>query len=187
MKLFPVIMLTVLLVAVVNLCQPGPVFQFSGCRERPVVNVPVNLRQINWLRGKEGSCCWASFITAANWQQQYALANWARGHCGGGESPESLAAKLDDHGVKFAWTYGSGDTRFLAKAIAGRRAVMVAIDGGEHMVDLVSYDALWACLVDNNHPHDNIWMPRVEFDHEWIAAGSWAVVPIYTPVPPLSH
>jgi hypothetical protein len=163
------------------------------CTERPICNVPVKLRQLNWLGNqREGSCSWASLITALNWCGEYEKAQNVKARQGNGESPESLAVGMSQLGVKYAWTVGKDDVAFLEQALAGRRAVMVAIDEGDgsdnecHMVVLAHLDATSACLIDNNRPSVDRWMSREEFLDEWLETGSWAVVPLYSPVPPLA-
>lgn len=159
--------------------------------ERPTVNVPVALRQANWLGSKrEGCCTFASLCTALNWCGHYKDAAYIRSHCGNGQSPASLAETMAGANIRFAWTVGDRNVEFLEQALAGRRAVMVAIyanpnDGDCHMTDLVHLDATSACIIDNNHPTENKWMTRDEFLETWYETGSWAVVPLEgAPAPP---
>lgn len=163
------------------------------CAERPVVNVPVAFRQLNWLGSqREGSCSWASLVTSLNWCGEYDKAKLVRSQEGNGESPTSLASNMTRLGVKYAWTVGQDDIAFLEQALASRRAVMVAIDEDDanddecHMVVLAHLDGSTACLIDNNDPSEDRWMSRQEFLQEWVDTGSWAVVPLYSPVPPLA-
>jgi hypothetical protein len=163
--------------------------------ERPTVNVPSALRQSNWLDSRRhGSCALASLCTACNWEGREDISQTIRSHCGGGQSPQSLANLMVRNDIRFAWTIGDDDLEFLETALDGRRAVMVAIDldpdtGECHMVDLVHYrrNEAWACLIDNNHPTENRWVKREVFEKDWMRTGSWAVVPLYTPAPPLAN
>jgi hypothetical protein len=162
--------------------------------ERPTVNVPVQLRQANWLGPhREGCCTFASLCTALNWCGQYRDAQNIRQHYGDGQSPDSLARNMAKANLRFAWTVGDNNVAFLEQALAGRRAVMVAIDADPttselHMVDLVHLDSRNACLIDNNRPSEYVWVSRDAFLRNWEFSGSWAVVPLVgAPAPPLSN
>lgn len=164
----------------------------SMSSERPTVNVPVALRQANWLGSKrEGCCTLASLCTALNWCGCYKDAAYVRSHFGNGQSPQSLAQLMASANIRFAWTVGDKDVDFLEQALAGRRAVMVAVfadpvSGDCHMLNLTQLDATSACLIDNNSPRDNKWMSREQFLKTWFETGSWAVVPLEgAPAPPL--
>ena len=73
-------------------------------KERPVVNVPVALRQSNWLgSNREGSCVHASMISLFRWQGRYRTADYWRKTYGNGEWPEDMAAKFDREGIRYAY------------------------------------------------------------------------------------
>lgn len=157
--------------------------------EYPTVNPPYSLRQWNY---SGGSCSYASVITLLKWQGKYSLARTLRRYCHGGTNPEVLAAAIDRHGVRFAETVGRRDVAFLRWACQTRRGAAIAIygEGGNpytarHMICLVHLDSKWAGLLDNNDPRKVTWMPANQFIRHWIASGSWAVVPVYSPDPPL--
>lgn len=153
--------------------------------ERPIVNVPLVMRQENWLGSqREGSCVWASTISLLRWQGQPKLANWIRKNIGNGSWPEDFMARADKAGLRYAMTT-TGDVRFLEWACKTRRGAGVTVMGGVHMVDLVHLDAQWACLLDNNAPSKFIWVSRNKFLAEWKASYGWAVTPVYTPAAPM--
>lgn len=173
----------------------------APCTERPTVNIPPALRQPNWAirwewvkddKGRrvlvpDGSCTHAAMVDLFYWQGKPELAAWWRRNNAGGEwsSGTSLAAKLNRAGVRFAYTAGKKDIKFLEWACNTRRGCGVAIEGGAHMVVLVHLDSKWAALLDSNDIRGFIWVPREQFIEEWINSESWAVTPVYSPAPPL--
>jgi len=157
---------------------------FKG--EYPTVNLPLSLRQSNWLGPMgQGSCVHATMTSLFRWQGQMKLAEYWRTHNGDGEWDVDLAAKFDRAGVKYAYTSQKGDVRFLEWACSTRRGCGVTVMGGRHMVALVHFDAKWAGILDNNQTQGIIWVPRATFVAEWLNSHSWAVTPVYTPAPPL--
>jgi hypothetical protein len=167
---------------------------FMGGTERPVANVPVALRQINWLGPHgSGSCAWASLATDLNWEGEYALAKRIRATHGDGVSVKSLCAGLTAEHIPFAWSSGKGDVAFLEAALAGRRGVLCGVnfehpvDDANHMVVLSHLDAQSAALIDPNYPSRDRWMTREEFLSLWSSTGSIAFVPLYSPTNPLAH
>ena len=156
--------------------------------EYPTVNLPVALRQGNWQGNEgEGSCVHASMISLFRWQGRYAMADHWRRAYGNGEWPQGLAAKMDREGVRFAYTAGRNDVRFLEWACRTRRGCGVTVLGGRHMVCLVHFDEKWAGILDNNDPSRIQWIPRRTFLAEWFNSNSWAVAPVYAPAPPLPY
>jgi hypothetical protein len=149
--------------------------------ERPIVNIPLALREQNW---GGGSCVWASTIPLLRWQGQNELADKVRKTYSGGEYPEDHNAKMEKLGIKYAYTT-KGDVSFLEWALKTRRGAGVTVMGGAHMVDLVALDDKYACLLDNNHIENFIWVPRETFLAEWKSSYGWAVTPVYSPAAPL--
>ncbi|MHB9044397.1 MAG: hypothetical protein ACYC35_00505 [Pirellulales bacterium] len=170
---------------VIDLGEPNMGNPPAAKTEYPAVNLPVSLRQSNWLGSKsEGSCVHATMITLLRWQGRYNTAdNWRRNQ-GNGEWPEDLAAKFDKAGVRYAYTT-QGDPEFLEWACLTRRGCGVTVMGGKHMVALVHFDAEWAGILDNNDINKITWVPRDTFVTEWQNSNGWAVTPVYTPAPPL--
>lgn len=161
---------------------------FGG--ELPQVNVPVQLRQENYTRG--GSCAFASMITLLRWQGRTELADWMRKHYAEGTYAEHYDYLMDKAGVKFASTWGRQDVELLRWACKTRRGACIGIYGADndphkvlHMVNLVHLDDKYAGILDNNSTEKIIWMDANVFVDYWIKCGSWAVVPLYSPAPPL--
>jgi hypothetical protein len=155
----------------------------------PQVNPPIPLRQKNY---DGGSCSYASTITLLRWQGQYAIANYVRARCTGGTNPEVLAAALDECNVRYAMTVHKRDVAFLQWACDTRRGACVGVygEGGSaynarHMLNVVHMDAKWVGILDNNYTREILWIPRDKFLAHWFASGSWALVPVYSPAPPL--
>jgi len=154
-------------------------------KERPAVNLPLSLRQHNWIGNRgEGSCVWASTITLLRWQGRYQMADWIRQHYGNGEVPDDWAEKMDRAGIRYAYVT-NGDVRFLEWCIRTRRGAAVTVLGGAHCVNLVHLDGTWAALIDNNAPMNPIWIPRKRFIAEWKASYGWALTVVYAPSAPL--
>ena len=153
--------------------------------ERPTVNVPLALRQANWLGSyRQGSCVHATMISLFRWQGRLGMAeHWLKAY-GDGEDPSGLAAKFAHEGVRYAYVT-DGDVHFLEWACRTRRGCGITIKGGAHMVALVHLDTKWAALLDNNDVSKFIWVPRETLIAEWKASYGWAVSPVYTPAAPL--
>lgn len=160
--------------------------------EYPTVNLPVSLRQRNWIGNQgEGSCVHATIVNLFRWQGRYAMANYWRRTYGNGEVADkswdarsNLAEKFDREGVRYAYTT-RGDLRFLQWACETRRGCGVTVMGGRHMVALVHFDDKWAGILDTNNIKRITWVPRETFVAEWQNSNGWAVTPVYAPAPPL--
>lgn len=154
-------------------------------KERPTVNLPLALRQSNWLGSRRmGSCTWASMISLLRWQGCGKVADWMRQNYGDGEGADGMAQKLDRAGIRYAYVT-NGDVKFLEWACRTRRGCGITVMGGVHMVTLVHLDAKWAGILDNNSVGNYIWVPRETLIAEWKASHGWAVTPIYAPAAPL--
>jgi hypothetical protein len=155
-------------------------------RERPTVNLERAFRQSNWKGSQnEGSCVHASMISLFRWQGREDLATKWRATYENGEWYDELAAKFDKEGIRYAYTFGKKDVKFLEWACNTRRGCGVTVRGGAHMVTLVYLDNKQAGILDNNSVDKIKWMPRQTFLSEWYNSRSWAVTPVYTPPPPL--
>lgn len=153
--------------------------------ERPTVNLPLALRQSNWIGNqREGSCVHATMISLLRWQGRYNTADYWRRTYGNGEEPDDLAAKLDREKVRYAYVT-NGDVKFLEWACRTRRGCGITVMGGAHMVALVHLDSQWAAILNNNNVSRFIWVPRATLIAEWKASYGWAVTPVYTPAAPL--
>lgn len=167
---------------------------FAGCEgpssrgivsERPTVNLPAAARQSNW-RGvyRQGSCVHATMISLFRWQNRDKTADYWRQTYSDGETPGGLAAKFDRANIRYAYTI-NGDVDFLTWACRTRRGCGITVLGGAHMVALVYLDNNWAAILDNNDVSTFHWVPRARLIAEWKASNGWAVVPVYSPTPPL--
>lgn len=162
-----------------------PPRQVVVTEERPRVNPPQGIRQQNWRGSKgQGSCVWASTVTLLRWQGQYEAAEYVRRNYGNGQNSRSFAEGANAMGLQYAMTT-NGDVSFLEWAIRTRRGAAVTVMGGRHMLNLIHLDERQACLLDNNNPSKDIWIPRETFLAEWRASGAWALSPVYAPTPPL--
>jgi len=179
------IVLTAMLLAMVVGCESPGIFPMPASRERPAVNLPLEMRQRNWQGAQgQGSCTWATMVSLLRWQGRYYTADWVRRSCGDGEWPGDMAERLDQAHVRYAYVT-NGDVRFLEWACRTRRGCGITVKGGQHMVALVHLDAKWAALLDNNAVEKYIWVPRETLIAEWKASYGWAIAPIYTPAAPL--
>jgi hypothetical protein len=153
--------------------------------ERPTVNIPLRLRQSNWIgNGAEGSCVHATMIGLMRWQGRSDLASVWRRKYADGEWPAGLVEKFDRERIRYAYTCG-GDVRFLEWAVRTRRGCGITVLGGEHMVALVHLDGKWAGLLDCNDVGKVRWVPRERLVAEWKASYGWAVTVVYSPSAPL--
>ena len=179
-----------LILLMVGLCVGTPSATTSATprvapeKERPTVNLPVDMRQTNWTQGS-GRCVHATTISLFRWQGRYDMADHWRKTYGGSEYPTDMAAKLDKEGVRYAYTAGENDVKFLEWAIRTRRGCGVTVMGGAHFVTLVELTDTEACIMDNNSVQKYQWQPREKFLSEWKSSNSWALCILYTPAAPL--
>lgn len=180
------IVLTVLLLATAAGCDPQPfVVKPAIKQERPTVNLPLSMRQTNWLGNRgEGSCVWASTISLLRWQGRYRTADWVRSNYGDGEWPDDHVAKLERAGIRYTFVT-NGDVKFLEWCCRTRRGAGVTVMGGAHCVNLVFLDDRWACVLDNNDVQRYHWVRRETFLAEWRASYGWGFTVVYSPTPPL--
>lgn len=155
--------------------------------ERPVVNLPLTLRQSNWIGvANQGSCVYATMVSLLRWQGRYKTAEDIRQTCGDGANDTKLANVLDQKGIRYAFT-NSGDVRFLEWSIRTRRGVGVAVPGrrSSHFVALVHLDSKDAIILDNNSIERYEVIPREIFLTQWRQQGGWVFSVVYTPAAPL--
>ena len=147
--------------------------------EHPVMNLPVAARCRNYAGG---SCVIASTISLLRWQGLDELAERFRRLYSGGQSADSLHAKLDANHLRYAFTT-RGDVRFLEWAIRTRRGAGITFYP-MHFVNLVDLTPTHVVLLDNNCVERYITLPRREFEDRWRAYGGWATTVVYAPAPP---
>jgi hypothetical protein len=163
-----------------------------GRCEVPTVNLPLDLRQANWVgESGEGSCVHAAIVNLLRWQQEYAEADhWHDTYANGEYADDSwnygdnLARKFNSEGVPYAYTV-EGDVKFLEWAISTRRGAGITVKGGRHMVVLVYLDNEKAGLLDSNDVSHVIYVDRDRLIAEWQNSHGWAVTTLYSPAPPL--
>jgi hypothetical protein len=165
----------------------GP--DISGRRyntETPVANLPISLRQRNWLSPSgQGSCTHATIVSALRWQcRPHSADNWRATHSGG-ETPQSLGAQLDAEGIRYTETLNKTDVAFLEQATLTRRGCLVTVMGGRHAVFLAGLDDQFAYLIDNNAPDELQIVERQTFIAEWQNSFSWGLCLLYSPASPL--
>ena len=153
----------------------------SAFEEHPVMNLPSAARCRNYAGG---SCVIASTVSLLRWQGLDELAERFRRLYSGGQSSDSLHAKLDAHDLRYACTT-RGDVRFLEWAIRTRRGAGITFYP-MHFVNLVDLTPTHAVLLDNNHTERYITLPRREFEARWRAYGGWATTLVYAPAPPVA-
>lgn len=177
-----VLAIVILLICTFSVQQPITVAQ--AAIERPVVNLPIALRQSNWSSGGQGCCVWATTVSLLNWQGRERTAERLRQMADGGAEPEGFAQRLDSLGIRYAYVT-NGDVKFLEWAMRTRRGCGVVISGGSHFVCLVHLDSKWACLLDNNSVQKYRWVPRESFIAEWQSSYGWGLSVLYGPSAPL--
>lgn len=164
-----------------------PALNATSTTERPTVNLPASMRQENWLgRRGQGSCVWASTISLLNWQGRYKTATLIRKTYGDGAGPDDWSPAMDKIGVRYCFTTG-GDIAFLDWSLRTRRGAAVVVNGGRHMVNLVSLDDKVAGLLNNNDVDHIQYVSRETFLAEWIASGGWAFSVLYSPHAPMTN
>lgn len=166
-------------------CVSGPIGTYVNW-ERPQVNVPIALRQKNWIGSRgQGSCAHASMVTALRWQGQPAMADWWKRKHGNGAGYESLDRDLTNAGIRYAATCDQQDVSFLEWSVETRRGCVVAINGYTHAVFLAHMDDQHVGLIDNNQIGRVVWVDRETFLRDWYESRSLAIAVVYTPAPPL--
>lgn len=152
--------------------------------EHPVMNLPIALRQQNWVAASgDGSCVWASLVMALRWQHRDQEAAHLRATYSGGASKYHTAKC----GIRLAETFNERDVGFLEWAVRTRRGACVAIQGAEHMVCIVDMTEDRVAILDNNDPNNIHWRWRKEFLADWFKSASWAITPLGPPPPPLLY
>lgn len=172
---------------------------FSGCDELqpqvralpvaaaevPPMNLPVQLRQRNWLGPqREGSCVHASLVTTFRWCNQFNLGERWRATYGDGEWDSRLRDRLDAAGVDYVFTVKS-DPRFLDAVSLSRRGAILwwkpshccTFAGWVRGADGRQY----AAIIDNNHPEKIEFTEREQFVRLWSGYGGFALTPVSQP------
>lgn len=153
--------------------------------ERPTVNLPVALRQPNWIgRNGTGSCVWATLTSLLRWQGRYQTADYLKAKYGDGEWADRFADRLTTEGIRFVQTT-DGDMSLIDWACETRRGCGAVVMGGKHMISVVHADATTIGILDPNDVNHIQYVPRESFEAEFKNSGGWAFAVVYAPAPPL--
>lgn len=174
----------VILLICLGQSQVGQPITVVHTTERPIVNLPVALRQTNWSSGGQGCCVWATTVSLLNWQGRERTAERLRRVADGGAEPEGFAQRLDSLGIRYAYTT-AGDVKFLEWALRTRRGCGVTVMGGAHFAALVHLDSKVAILLDNNSVEKYKVVTREAFLAEWKSSYGWGLAVLYGPAAPL--
>lgn len=160
--------------------------------ERPIVNLPQELRLRNWAPYGQGSCVHASTAMLCNWLDRQDLGTLWRASYHSGEWIGGLTEKLAAHGLEWVATTDPADVDFLDWACRTRRGCIVTVMQARHAVLLVHIDDERAGILDNNSPRRIRWCSREAFLREWRSGRDsqgrvvcWAVSLVSAPPPRL--
>lgn len=147
--------------------------------EVPTCNLPLPLRQHNWVsRNGEGSCVYASLINHVRWLNLPELADHVRNTYSGGEYETRLIKHLDDMNVDYSYTR-KADPRFLDWCDQERRGAILwwkpyhccTFCGWVTKADGRQY----AVILDNNREEDFELTEREQFIRLWAGYGGFAL------------
>lgn len=159
----------------------------------PSLNLPVELRQRNWVsteaatRG-QGSCVFASMVSHARWLNQFDLADEIRATYSGGEYDTRLRQKLDGlkskyPGLEYSFTT-KADPRFLDWCDAERRGCIMWWKPYHCCTFcgwVVRNGKQYAVMLDNNRPEAFELTEREQFIRLWAGYGGFALCLMYDP------
>lgn len=151
----------------------------------PAVNLPVSLRQTNWMGSGEGSCAVASLISHVNWQNAEEKGRTIRRTYGGGQTARSLKSICSKERLPIA-TEENGDVEFLKWASRTRRGAVVWYFPS-HAVTFCGFGTkngdTVAVLLDNNRTKTPLAIPVNDFVKGWRSFGGFALTVLGPPVP----
>lgn len=146
--------------------------------EAPAVNLPLALRQSNWVSANgEGSCVHASLTSHLRWQNELALAEiWRRSHSGG-EYDSRLRERLDAAKVPYAFTR-EGNPAFLDWCSQTRRGAVLWWKPS-HCCTFLGWvqkdQTQFAAILDNNNTRQFELTERSQFLRLWAGYGGFAL------------
>ena len=158
--------------------------------ERPPMNLPVSMRQRNWLGNKaEGSCVHASIVSLLRWHHQERLAAWWRGMYGNGEHEYGIERKLTAAGIPYASTH-KGEKWFLDECSRTRHGAIIWWKPG-HCCTFCGWirgedGRIYAVVLDNNYPERLELTEQSQFLRLWNGFGGFALtlnIPPASPIP----
>lgn len=169
--------------------------------EVPPSNLPLPLRQKNWVDSRgSGSCVIASSVYHFRWMGQPEIANHFRKSYAGGQTDTSIKAKWKAAGIPFACTgdksydrsatMAYGDPDFLEWASDTRRGAIIWYFDS-HCVNFCGYSKIdgqeFALLCDNNRIDKFIRIPKQQFLKNWRGYGGFACTALLPPAPCLPY
>jgi len=154
-----------------------------------VVDVAVQLRQENWSPYGEGSCAWASTVTALRAHSLGQTADWVRANFHSGASILDIEDMLEICNVPYTLCDGDDMTydecvEWMEWAMRNRHVCGIGYYWA-HAVNIVGLTDEYAVLLDNNAIGRYIYVPRDEFFQQWYYQyGGCAWTFVNSPIPP---
>jgi hypothetical protein len=169
--------------------QPNPPVLVDAAppAEVPVAcNLPVSMRQTNWLYSGEGSCAVASLCSHVNWQNDVATAKRLRANYGGGQTATSVQNICRAEKLSYRYTTES-DPMFLEWASRTRRGAIIWFYPA-HCVTFCGFTTgengdRYAIILDNNRVGTPIKMNAQQFLRDWRGYGGFALTVLGRPHP----
>ena len=157
-------------------------------KEIPVANLPLLLREWNWLsKNQEGSCGYASSVYHLRWHGKFELADWFRKNHAGGVTATSIKRDWAAAGIPFHHTE-DGDPAFLQWATRNRHGAIIWFFESHcvHFCGIATIDGkTYGILCDNNRVEKYLRVPYVEFVQRWREYGGFACATTWSPPPPI--
>ena len=190
----------ILMVAVMGCTSPvTPEVQVVAMPElelaAPVVNLPIELRQSNWVSNEaetrgQGSCVFASMVSHAQWQNRPDIAAYIRKNFSGGETETGLIAKLDAMKAHFPdldYSYTRrADPRFLDWCDE-RRCGCILWWKPYHCCKFTGWvdrqGTQYASILDNNHTEQLELTESEQFIRLWAGYGGFGLALLFPPGP----
>lgn len=158
--------------------------------EIPPANLPLPLRQKNWVDSRgSGSCVIASSVYHFRWCNRPEVADFFRKKYAGGQTSTSIQEKWKAAGIPYAATE-AGDPDFLEWASNTRRGAIIWYFD-RHCVHFCGFSKInnreYALLCDNNRVENYIRIPKEQFLREWRGYGGFACSTLLPPAPSLPY
>jgi hypothetical protein len=155
--------------------------------ECPPVNLPVSIRQKNFLGGQagnEGSCAHASLMSCFHWLNKFDLAKKWRSQYNGGEYGSRMRERLDREGVKYAYT-DDGSLELFDFAHNNRLGAILWWKP-RHCCTFVGWvedtrGTVYACILDNNSTAQFELTEKSQFKRLHDGYGGFALCPVGDP------
>ena len=154
-----------------------------------LVDVPLQIRQENWAPYGEGSCAWASTVTALRCHGLSATADWVRANFHSGASYWDIEDMLEMSNTRY--TMCDGDVmsfeeccEWMEWAMRNRHVCGIGYYWA-HAINIVGMNDTHAILLDNNRTSKYIYIPREQFLSTWYyeyGGCGWTFT--HSPIPP---